>query len=77
MKGFFKKDDEFDLINDVSSENGKDDKLKKEIMMNEGNVTNLTPDVEIKGTIKFNNVLKMDGKFERFVFNFHLFPTSS
>lgn len=32
--------------------------------MAEGNVTNLTADVEIKGTIKFDKVLKIDGKFE-------------
>ncbi len=32
--------------------------------MNEGNVTNLTQDVEINGTIKFAKVLKIDGKFE-------------
>ncbi len=28
------------------------------------NTTILTPDVEIKGTIKFDKVLKVDGKFE-------------
>ncbi len=32
--------------------------------MAENIITNLTPDVEIKGTIKFDKVLKVDGKFE-------------
>ena len=32
--------------------------------MREDNVTILTTDVEIKGTIKFDKVLKVDGKFE-------------
>jgi len=37
---------------------------RKETEMSEENVTKLTADVEIKGTIKFSNVLKIDGKFE-------------
>ena len=64
MKNFFKKDDELDLVNHESNDDQKNAKLKKEFTMNESNVTNLTPDVEIKGTIKFNNVLHMNGKFE-------------
>jgi cytoskeletal protein CcmA (bactofilin family) len=32
--------------------------------MTEGNVTNLTTDVDIKGTIKFGKVMKIEGKFE-------------
>ncbi len=32
--------------------------------MAENNTTILTPDVEIKGTIKFDKVMKVDGKFE-------------
>jgi cytoskeletal protein CcmA (bactofilin family) len=32
--------------------------------MTENNITILTPDVEIKGTIKFDKVMKVDGKFE-------------
>ncbi len=32
--------------------------------MSESNITILTPDVEIKGTIKFDKVMKVDGKFE-------------
>ena len=37
---------------------------RKETEMSEKNVTNLTSDVEIKGTIKFNSIMKIDGKFE-------------
>lgn len=32
--------------------------------MSENNVTHLTTDVEIKGTIKFDKVMNIDGKFE-------------
>ena len=32
--------------------------------MAEENVTNLTTDVDIKGTIKFDKVMKIEGKFE-------------
>ncbi|KHE90336.1 MAG: polymer-forming cytoskeletal protein [Candidatus Scalindua rubra] len=32
--------------------------------MSENNMTNLTTDVEIKGTIKFEKTMKIDGKFE-------------
>ncbi len=32
--------------------------------MAEENVTNLTADVDIKGTIKFGKVMKIEGKFE-------------
>jgi cytoskeletal protein CcmA (bactofilin family) len=32
--------------------------------MTDGNVTNLTTDVDIKGTIKFGKVMKIEGKFE-------------
>src|SRR3990167_3909024 len=32
--------------------------------MAEVNVTNLTTDVDIKGTIKFDKVMKIEGKFE-------------
>ncbi|GAN35301.1 MAG: polymer-forming cytoskeletal protein [Candidatus Brocadia sp. AMX2] len=36
----------------------------KETEMSEENITNLTSDVEIKGTIKFSSIMKIDGKFE-------------
>lgn len=32
--------------------------------MSENSVTNLTTDVEIKGTIKFEKIMNIDGKFE-------------
>ncbi len=32
--------------------------------MADENITNFTTDVEIKGTIKFDKVMKIDGKFE-------------
>jgi len=32
--------------------------------MSDNNTTILTPDVEIKGTIKFDKIMKVDGKFE-------------
>ena len=32
--------------------------------MAENNITNLTPDVEIKGSIKFDKIMRVDGKFE-------------
>ena len=64
MKKFFKKDDEGDLLSYERNNNRNDNQLKKEITMSESNVTNLTQDVEITGTIKFNNVLHMNGKFE-------------
>lgn len=37
---------------------------RKETEMSEEKVTNLTQDVEIKGTITFSSVMKIDGKFE-------------
>lgn len=42
----------------------KENESGKEIKMSEGKVTNLTSDVEIKGTIKFGDVLRIDGKFD-------------
>ncbi|MCF6155645.1 MAG: polymer-forming cytoskeletal protein [Candidatus Brocadia sp.] len=36
----------------------------KETEMSGENITNLTSDVEIKGTIKFSSIMKIDGKFE-------------
>jgi cytoskeletal protein CcmA (bactofilin family) len=42
----------------------KENESRKEVKMSEGKVTNLTSDVEIKGTIKFGDVLRIDGKFD-------------
>ncbi|MCF6148407.1 MAG: polymer-forming cytoskeletal protein [Candidatus Kuenenia sp.] len=44
--------------------NEKHSKSRREVGMTEGNMTNLTPDTEFKGTIKFNTVLRIDGKFD-------------
>ncbi|HDY67212.1 MAG: polymer-forming cytoskeletal protein [Candidatus Scalindua sediminis] len=43
---------------------GKEVESRKEVRMAEGKVTNLTSDAEIKGTIKFGEALRIDGKFE-------------
>ena len=64
MKKLFKKNDKPDLTNAEKNNDRKDNELKKEITMSESNVTIITPDVEITGTIKFNHLLKMNGKFE-------------
>ncbi|MCF7790617.1 MAG: polymer-forming cytoskeletal protein [Victivallales bacterium] len=64
MKKFFKKDEDLDLLSYENNKNIKENEFKKEKKMSKNNVTILTPDVEIKGTIKFNNVLEMNGKFE-------------
>jgi cytoskeletal protein CcmA (bactofilin family) len=42
----------------------KENESRKGIKMAEGKVTNLTSDVEIKGTIKFGEVMRIDGKFD-------------
>ena len=64
MKKFFRKGDEPDLLNYDKSNNKIENIIKKEISMDSKNITTLTPDVEINGTIKFSNVLEMNGKFE-------------
>ncbi len=42
----------------------KENESRKEVKMSEGKVTNLTSDVEVKGTIKFGDVMRIDGKFD-------------
>ncbi len=42
----------------------KENKSRKEVRMAEGKLTNLMQDVEIKGTIKFGEALRIDGKFD-------------
>lgn len=37
---------------------------RKEPIMSDGNITTLTADVEFKGTIKFDKIMKIDGKFD-------------
>jgi cytoskeletal protein CcmA (bactofilin family) len=52
------------LTDDNKSGFKKENESRKEVKMSEGKVTNLTSDVEIKGTIKFGDVLRIDGKFD-------------
>ncbi|NUO09329.1 MAG: polymer-forming cytoskeletal protein [Candidatus Brocadia sp.] len=52
------------MPDETKDESNKFVESGKEIKMAEKNVTNLTSDVEIKGTIKFNSIMKIDGKFE-------------
>jgi cytoskeletal protein CcmA (bactofilin family) len=42
----------------------KEVESRKEVRMAEGKMTNLTQDVEIKGTIKFGEAMRIDGKFD-------------
>ena len=68
MKKFFKRDDEPVAVKANNNQENKNI-IKKEIKkeprkMNDSNVTTLTPDVEIKGSIKFTKTLEMNGKFE-------------
>ncbi len=42
----------------------KEVESRKEVRMAEGKLTNLMQDVEIKGTIKFGEAMRIDGKFE-------------
>ena len=65
MAALFRKNGE-ESDNTHANENSyqKTNMQREEKTMNDGNVTNLTSDVEIKGTIKFNNILKIDGKFQ-------------
>jgi cytoskeletal protein CcmA (bactofilin family) len=42
----------------------KEVESRKEARMAEGKSTNLTQDVEIKGTIKFGEAIRIDGKFD-------------
>ena len=64
MINLFRKEDNSDTLMEDMTKSEKKTNVREEKKMNESNVTNLTPDVEIKGTIKFSNVLKMDGKFQ-------------
>lgn len=52
------------IINSNQVEIGEELQLRKEPKMSESTITQITQDVEIKGTIKFDKVLKIDGKFE-------------
>lgn len=61
----FRKDTEGTKLTDSNMSGAeKRNESRKETEMKEENITNMTADVEIKGTIKFSNILKIDGKFE-------------
>ena len=63
--GLFRKGAEETKINDeTKGESGIIRELRKESKMAEEKASTLTQDVEIKGTIKFSNAMKIDGKFE-------------
>lgn len=64
MKLFRKDTEETKLTDSNTAGAEKRNESRKEIEMKEENITNMTADVEIKGTIKFSNILKIDGKFE-------------
>ena len=64
MKLFRKGTEEIKLTDNTTGRSEKKNASRKEIEMKEENVTNVTADVEIKGTIKFSHILKIDGKFE-------------
>ena len=64
MKLFRKDTEETKLTDNNTGGSGKKNESRKEIEMKEETVTHLTADVEIKGTIKFGNILQIDGKFE-------------
>jgi len=65
MKKLFRRGaEETRLPDETKGESEIKSEPRKETEMSEENVTNLTSDVEIKGTIKFSSILKIDGKFE-------------
>jgi cytoskeletal protein CcmA (bactofilin family) len=52
------------LTDDSKSGFKKVNESRKELRMAEGKLTNLTTDADIKGTIKFSEAMRIDGKFE-------------
>ena len=66
MANLFRKNVEENIITENNNESGfkKDVESRKEVNMSDDNVTILTSDVEIKGSIKFDKVVKIEGKFE-------------
>ncbi len=55
--------EESKLTDDSKKGFGKEDGSGKELRMAEGKLTTLTSDADIKGTIKFGEALRIDGKF--------------
>ena len=52
------------LTDDTKKGFGKEVGSGKELRMAEGKLTSLTSDADIKGTIKFGEALRIDGKFD-------------
>lgn len=52
------------LPDDNKEELIKETEYRKEKRMQEGKMTSLTSDVDIKGTIKFGGAMRIDGKFK-------------
>jgi cytoskeletal protein CcmA (bactofilin family) len=52
------------LTDDSKSGFEKVNESRKELRMAEGKLTSLTSDADIKGTIKFGEAMRIDGKFE-------------
>lgn len=63
--GLFKKDTKMEIVTDDNKDKiEKNNESGRGVEMGNESITNLTADVEIKGTIKFNKVMRIDGKFE-------------
>ncbi|MBO1224549.1 MAG: polymer-forming cytoskeletal protein [Candidatus Scalindua sediminis] len=63
-KSIPKNAEESKLTDDTKKGFGKEVGSGKELRMAEGKLTSLTSDADIKGTIKFGEALRIDGKFD-------------
>ncbi|MEE9260106.1 MAG: polymer-forming cytoskeletal protein [Candidatus Scalindua sediminis] len=63
-KSIPKNAEESKLTDDTKKGFGKEVGSGKELRMAEGKMTSLTSDADIKGTIKFGEALRIDGKFD-------------
>ncbi len=63
-KSIPKNAEESKLTDDSKKDSEKKLDPEKELRMAEGKLTNLTSDADIKGTIKFGEALRIDGKFD-------------
>ncbi len=63
-KSIPKNAEESKLTDDTKKGCGKEVGSGKELRMAEGKLTSLTSDADIKGTIKFGEALRIDGKFD-------------
>ena len=64
VKSIPKNAEESKLTDDTKKGFGKEVGSGKELRMAEGKLTSLTSDADIKGTIKFGEALRIDGKFD-------------